>query len=58
MKDDIEVIRSAWTNLFDLTAYMSNGYHIDEDDTHTLDSVARMCRRFLEQLEEYRQPQK
>lgn len=57
MTGDIEVIRGAWTNLVDLTSYMSYGCHIDEDDTHTLDSVARMCRRFLEEYELYQQPQ-
>lgn len=58
MTGDIDIIRNAWVNLNDLTASMACGCSIEEDPPYTLDFVARQCRRFLEELDEYQQPRK
>lgn len=58
MTGDINMIRDAWINLADLVVSMRCGYPLEEEEPHTLDFVALQCRRFLEELEEYRQRQK
>lgn len=57
MSQDIESIRDAWSGLADLVAMMSCGHPIEEEPPYTLDLVAERCRRFLEELDEYRQAQ-
>lgn len=58
MSQDVESIRNAWSGLADLVASMSCGCRIEEDPPYTLDLVAERCRRFLEEYDEYQQPQK
>ncbi len=58
MTQDSKMIRDAWLSLADLVAMMTSGYRFEEDPPYTLDQVEGRCRRFLEELEEYRQRQK
>lgn len=52
MTRDIEAIRDACRGLEDLVISLSCGCVIQEDPTLTLDFVAELCGRFLEELEQ------
>lgn len=49
---DIEAIRDACRGLEDLVISLSCGCVIQEDPTLTLDFVAELCGRFLEEIEQ------
>lgn len=50
---DLEAIRDACRGLEDLVISLSCGCVIQEDPTLTLDLVAELCGRFLDELETY-----
>lgn len=49
MRQDVDTIRSAWSNLNSLVASMSCGCRIEEESPYTLDLVALKCREFLDE---------
>lgn len=49
---DLEAIRDACRGLEDLVISLSCGCVIQDDPTLTLDFVAELCGRFLEELEQ------
>lgn len=58
MTRDIEAIRDACRGLEDLVISLSCGCVIQEDPTLTLDFVAELCGRFLEEYDEYQKRRK
>lgn len=58
MTQDCKMIRDAWLSLADLVGMMSQGHRFEEEPPYTLDQVEGRCRRFLEELEKYKQRQK